>query len=125
MKEIASEGKEDVRTAFLSCLLIVCFEGILGRYNIALAQARIGLQIMQEWVKKRSKLGDKVDLYSPAPFDIEDGLFHVFRQLDVISTYFCGTNSSLYHYNRSLEGADVVERMPRLFTDIIEARNYL
>jgi hypothetical protein len=124
MREVISEGKGNIRIVLLSCLLTICFESLHGRHENAVAQVQIGLQMMQEWVKKQPKLEHKAGLYSPAPYIIEDSLFHAFERLDITAMHFFDSRPALFHRAKSLEGADTVKCMPKFFTDIREAGNY-
>lgn len=124
MREVISQENANIRTALLSCLLTVCFESLQGRDESALVQVQLGLQLMQEWVKKQPKLKHGTGLSSPAPYVIEDSLFHAFERLDIAPMLFPDKRPASFHQAKSLEGADTIENMPKFFTDIREAGNY-
>ncbi|KAH6695858.1 hypothetical protein BKA61DRAFT_531494 [Leptodontidium sp. MPI-SDFR-AT-0119] len=71
------EGGRDFRTALMTCLVILSFEGWVGNHEVAVQQIRIGTQLLMEW-KERQK-----EIPAPKPSDDENVLAHVFTRLSI------------------------------------------
>jgi hypothetical protein len=94
MRDAASNGKKDLRTTLITCLVIVCFETFHGNHESAVAQVRAGLDLIKDWFTKNTpSTDDGVGIKSSLPSVVEDELIHAFRRLDIQAMSFPDTRS--------------------------------
>jgi hypothetical protein len=81
MKDAIASGQHDLRKALVACLLVFCFEGLLGNQVSAAAHAESGLNLLYCWTNsnnppKQTKkpLGDRV---------LENNVIEAFTALDL------------------------------------------
>jgi len=126
MRDAASEGKQDLRTTLITCLVIVCFETFHGNHESALAQVRTGLELIEDWfTKNTTSTDDRLGITSPLPSVIEDELIHAFGRLDIQSMSFLDTRTLTTHQHMKNYGTASIQSMPAVFTTVKEARIYL
>jgi hypothetical protein len=56
MRISISEGKHDLRTTLLTCLLIICFECLHGNQESAIAQMRSGIELLEHWLARKESI---------------------------------------------------------------------
>jgi hypothetical protein len=81
MKDAIASGQHDLRKALVACLLIFCFEGLLGNQASAAAHAESGLNLLYSWTNSNNPpgqtnkpLGDRV---------LEKNFIEAFTALDL------------------------------------------
>ena len=113
----------------LSCVLTTCFESFHGNQESALAQAQAGLSLMVEWQDKIKASRQEPDACSVAEQildpEIEDDLGLILGRLDrEVWSFGQDTRPIQQHKAMYEEGYLSLERMPRNFTSLKEARRY-
>ena len=83
-KAICGEGTGNIRQALLACILVVCFEMLIGNSYLAIKHAHSGTLILQRWRTQRLALKEEQPpLLSPAPLIVEDEIIEAFRSLSI------------------------------------------
>ena len=77
IKYAQEEGGQDLRTALMTSLVILAFEGWIGSHEIAVQQIRIGTRLLMEWKQQQKQAS------TPGPSDDENLLSHVFTRLSI------------------------------------------
>jgi hypothetical protein len=117
--------EEGTRKALLACLLICCFEGLLGNTFASLKHAESGNKMMRKWIKKHGSNHRKAGITSPAPLVIEPEIVQAYLRIDEQVTTFRGTRDDEEHESIIEETNDTVAGMPTMFSSNSEARQYL
>jgi hypothetical protein len=124
------EGEEcserDLRATLISCLLFTCFETLNGCSDAAITQIYAGVRITEEWqIRHVQDPNHLTPVSSPKPLIIEDELLHAFSRLELEAmTYKDFRASKVHKANPSWARSDL-DRMPKSFTSLAEARIYL
>lgn len=125
MRQSLARGGQDLRTALLCSLMIICFEIYHGQYHTAIGQVHTALQLLGTWKLKQVTPRSKPVLFSPSPDTVEDELVMVFNRLDAQTNAFRGdTGARETHFEHMEEAAKAICLMPESFGCIIEAANY-
>ncbi|KAK0109470.1 hypothetical protein ONS95_002162 [Cadophora gregata] len=77
IKYAQTEGGQDLRTALMTSLMILAFEGWIGSHEVAVQQIRIGTGLLMEWKQRQ------MENPSTAPTEDENLLAHVFTRLSI------------------------------------------
>ena len=126
MHNATAIGAQDLRTTLITCLVIVCFEAFHGNYALTNAQIQTGIALIREWKAKQPDAEQHpLGFSSPAPDVIEDYLIQTFVRLDIHTTSFCDPRPLDFKESLRHEGTERIRNMPRCFTDVNEARNYI
>lgn len=129
MRQAVANGKQDLRTTLITCLVIACFEAWHGNHPLANAQIITGMSLIYEW---RATFSNELPMgfKSPKPDVVEDDLVQTFGRLEVQTCEFVGI------YNRPTAtkereealraaGTNVLRNMPKSFESLQSARVYL
>jgi hypothetical protein len=116
---------EGTRKALIGCLLICCFEGLLGNTFMTLKHAESGNKVLRKWIKKYGSNNRKAGIASPAPLVIEDEIVQAYLRIDEQVTTFRGTRDDEEHENVLEETSGTIAGMPTSFSNKHEARMYL
>jgi hypothetical protein len=84
MQKAIYAGMSSPRQALLGCILVVCFEMLIGNSHLAIKHARSGTLILRRW--RTQTLGRKEEqrsLLSPAPLIVEDEIIEAFQSLSI------------------------------------------
>jgi hypothetical protein len=81
MRNALMEGKGGLRIALLSCLLVVCFEGLQGNFLQALDHAISGGLLLQQWIDRQD--GRSEEAGSSRDEVVENEIVDTFRLLDL------------------------------------------
>ncbi|KAE9369404.1 hypothetical protein N431DRAFT_560236 [Stipitochalara longipes BDJ] len=119
-------SERDLRTTLISCLLFTCFETLNGCSDAAITQIYAGVRITEEWQLQYVRNSNELTpVSSPRPLVIEDELLHAFSRLELEAmTYKDFRASKVNKANLSWARSDM-DRMPKSFTSLAEARIYL
>lgn len=104
----------DRRKALVACLLVFCFECLLGRQAAASSYASSGVSLLY------SCHADKV---SPTSF-VEDDVYSAFSGLDLQSLILVNTQSLATHHSLKEDINVVLRLMPETFTTLKECRTF-
>jgi hypothetical protein len=133
MQKAIDVGTTNPRQALLGCLIVVCFEILLGNRRTALGHARSGSLILQQWrVKIQTPEKKPLQLLSPAPLTVEDEIVGVFQTL-VAQISMSGDHDSancsevvMEFHDHMMEFHDrITTRVPEAFTNLREAQAFL
>jgi hypothetical protein len=115
MQKAIKQGRHDVRSALMACLLVFCFESMLGNEESAAQNARSGMRLLQEHLVSRSsshgldiadaKTSDAMDRRVVSYTGLESDLLQSFSRLEAHALYLEHTRS---HAGRHLRGDDRV-----------------
>ncbi|KAF7943101.1 hypothetical protein EAE96_011044 [Botrytis aclada] len=119
------ETSEGPRKALIGCLLVCCFEWLLGNDFTALTHARSGVKILRQWLRNYRGKNYKAGLCSPDSGMIEDELVQAFLRLDKQVATFGDPGTSEEHKETIYESVGTIQDMPSIFPDLQEARLYL
>ncbi len=119
-------SERDLRTTLISCLLFTCFETLNGCSDAAIMQIYGGVRIIEEWQGEHVQNTDELTpVVSPKPLIIEDELLHAFSRLELEAMTYRDFRASKIRKANPNWGRSVMERMPKQFTSLAEARVYL
>lgn len=122
MREAVAKGNQALRTTLLACMLIICFETYHGDHKAALAQMRIGLDLMTAWFQSRSRGANPTS--SKVSETLEDEICEAFDRLDTqLMTFPDSRPMSAHEQMMKCYGGELAA-MPILFTSIRTARFY-
>lgn len=121
MKSDVSEGRQDLRTTLITCLVIIVFESFHGNYGLADRQIQTAVHLIRDWRSSQPNNKDHaIGFSSPAPDVLEDGIIQIFGRLELHAVSL----PRLHVWSRK-EGARHIEEMPDVFQSTSEARNYI
>ena len=84
MQKAICAGTSNLRQALLGCILVVCFEMLIGNSYLAIKHAHSGILILQQWRTQTLALKEEQPpLLSPAPLIVEDEIVEAFRSLSI------------------------------------------
>jgi hypothetical protein len=138
VKNEASKGRKELRTALLECLVTLLFEAWNGNYSLAVMQIQTGLKLIH--IRRMQVLGSRTKLSgSPSLRTIgvlEEDFVRTFTGLDVYTiceplpigdlTVFEREEKKYSAFNPidlEQEEREVLSRMPEVFTSIHDAQN--
>ena len=92
MREAVRNGKQDLRTTLITCLVIACFEAFHGNHPLANAQLKTGMSLIYEW---RATFANALPMgfKSPKPDVVEDDLVQTFGRLEIQTCDYVGMYS--------------------------------
>ncbi|TGO43141.1 hypothetical protein BHYA_0003g00950 [Botrytis hyacinthi] len=140
-KDIAERGNQ-LRTALLFCLLIVCFENLYGTQQSATVHIIAGIRLIEAYHHEHTSRIDKSPLQkaessnastnsvtfgiaSPVPSDVEDEIYQAFGLLEIASLSFNVDGRGMaYHMLAKDSGSSCVRNMPSRFVSLPEAKAY-
>ena len=137
MRKSLSRDPTQLRKALLGCLLVICFEGLQGNYNLVLTHCLSGVQLLQHWLldQKEKSYGSDEDtiedekrkmegIVSPNRYIIEDELVQAFGRLDLQVMAYIDPRPTSTHESLMKEGEVTVRFMPDVFLTVDTARLY-
>jgi hypothetical protein len=111
--------------ALMACLLVCSFEGLLGNTVTALAHARSGQTLVENFLAEHPHSNPKLEgITSPAPFIIEDRLLQAASYFETQIIGLFDGRSRGDHAMLKREGKETISRMPQAFKDLDEACIY-
>jgi hypothetical protein len=119
-------GHQPTRIALIVCLLIICVETLQWHHHQALHHIYAGTNLLDEWMSINLKMTSKPqDVSSSLPDFIEDEIVQQFRTLEVEASSLFDPRPKSYHEKHLSEGLEAIQTMPRVFSNMQEARLYL
>ncbi|THV46208.1 hypothetical protein BGAL_0406g00080 [Botrytis galanthina] len=116
--DIAERGQQ-LRTALLFCLLIVCFENLYGTQQSATVHIIAGIRLIEAYHHEHTSRT------SPVPSDVEDEIYQAFGLLEIASLSFNVDGRGMaYHMLAKDSGSSCVKNMPSRFVSLPEAKAY-
>ncbi|CZR55119.1 uncharacterized protein PAC_05005 [Phialocephala subalpina] len=127
MRNDISSGSQSLRTALITCIIVICFEAIHGNHESAAGQLQSGLKLIQQWVagQQRSLQYHPQGFASPAPEVVEDFLVQSFGRMEIQSMSVFDPRKIEVHSALKHEGKETIQAMPAQFVSIDQARVYL
>lgn len=126
MKKDVAEGRQDLRTTLLTCLVITLVESFHGNYALADAQINNGIELIRTWHSNHADASaHPLGFSSPAPSVIEDGIIQIFGRLQLQTLFWRNTRPTEVHLQHQDAGREVLDNMPTEFGTLYEARIYL
>ena len=84
MRNDTVSGSQDIRSALIACLVVICFEAFYGNHESALNQLGAGLGLINTWSKNRNVVVlDSTKSVSTPSEIIEKELIQAYARLDV------------------------------------------
>jgi hypothetical protein len=122
----ADSEKQSIRTILLTCLLNYWFECFHGNYLSAVAQLRIGSELLYEWIESLPPNSTSTTHFpSPEPSIVEDELVQAFNYLAIPNFHNADPSSPQRRTALQCEYTEVVRLMPGSFVSLEKARQYL
>lgn len=121
-----ADGTQSLRTSLISCIVLTCFEAILGDHESAAGQLLLGLAMIQEWRARQHVVDAHPQGFSsPVPDEVDDYLVQTFGRMEITCMSVFDPRSVQTHEKLRLEGSETVRGMPKLFDTLEPARVYL
>jgi hypothetical protein len=126
MKKDVAVGQPDLRTALMTCLVIICFEAWTGNQDLAIKQMQTGAKLIQEYRDGKPGLPAKSSSLIPG---VEEGLIRTFAHFSAQVVSFTSVEARSPACQDVLR-SDVQEclsclsRMPNKFTSLKMAAFY-
>lgn len=116
---------EGVRISLVASILIFCFENLLGEHEQAVTHVKSALNLMHKRLSTSAKRYSRLSATRWLP-DIDDDVLHIFVRLDnTIMSRLAESHdqprTSRLHLHYDHENF----RIPRVFINVTEAKNYL
>ncbi len=126
MRNDIADGNQNIRTTLIICIIIICFEAIHGNHESAAGQLQSGLALIHDWKDKQPNADKHPQGFSsPAPDVVEDFLVQTFGRMEIQSMSVFDPRGAEVHQVLKKEGKETIEKMPKQFSTIEEARVYL
>jgi len=115
----------DSRKAVIGCLLVCCFESLVGNTASAHAHAISGTKLLENWVAQHPyKKLYEVGIASPASHLIEDDIIQTGSFFDSQVAAYLDPRPAHVHAKLRHEGNETVAQMPKKFKTVREAHRY-
>ncbi|KAK0112525.1 hypothetical protein ONS96_001761 [Cadophora gregata f. sp. sojae] len=125
MRDAIAAGQHDLRKALIACLLVFCFEGMLGNQAAAAIHAQRGLMLLHQWTTGNNPFGKPFQTqkaWQDQPF--EEDLLEAFNALDSQVLLFIDTRDKSVHSQIKASHNSIIQSMPRVFTSLPQARQF-
>jgi len=124
LKEIRASlaNTGDTRKAVIACLLVCCFESLLGNVGSAHAHALSGQRLLEQWLAQHPYIHPhSVGIASLAQHLIEDDILKAGVFFDAQLLSFQDPRPAHIHAKLRLEGEETIAQMPKRLKDVREA----
>jgi hypothetical protein len=126
MRSMLSNEERHLRKALIGCLLVFCFEVLLGYPKQALLHATSGYHLLQNCMVKNSHPLIRPKNIPHASSLIEDELFDTFNMLHLHAVSAIGDACAPESNEiEQVNSNEVMTNMPPAFSDLNEAQRYL
>lgn len=131
MRKAMCVGTSSPRQTLLGCILVVCFEMLIGNSYLAIKHAHSGTSILQQWrtqTQTQTPIQRQRQLHSPAPLIVEDEIVEAFRSLSIQIITLGNDSSATYattYDNKIMNHPSVTRTVPLTCNDLREAQDYL
>lgn len=123
--QISLSNAPSPQKALMACLLVCSFEGLLGNTVTALAHARSGQTLVENFLAEHPHPNPKFEgITSPAPLIIEDRLLQAASYFETQILGLFDGRSRDDHAMLKREGKEAIYLMPQAFKDLDEACIY-
>ncbi|KAE8447828.1 hypothetical protein EG329_010057 [Mollisiaceae sp. DMI_Dod_QoI] len=125
MRDAIAGGHHDLRKALVACLLVFCFENMLGNQLSAAKHAESGLMLLYHLTTRKNISGEAWD--SPMVWEdhlIEEELLEAFNALDLQILLFIDNRSKPVHERMKDIQNRIISPMPQRFYSLTQARQY-
>lgn len=129
LRKANQEGRADIRTKLIACLLFACFEFYHGNSDLASSQVLAGVEMLRDYAKFRH--GDPVHqstsrvLPKLAAPPIHEDIVETLSVLEISSCAYNDLRSPRMHFERALADQDIIDNIPSAFKSLKEARRAL
>ena len=120
LRTAIAEGRADVRTKLIACILFACFETYHGNNDFATAQIYAGIDMINQYFRLRSEPQHSLSTILPAPID--DRILEVYAVLEIQAASYNDPRSKDTHLQLMHRGWIALENLPLRFTSFQEAR---
>ncbi|KAH7333087.1 hypothetical protein BKA65DRAFT_507112 [Rhexocercosporidium sp. MPI-PUGE-AT-0058] len=125
MREAIAAGQHDLRKALIACLLVFCFEGMLGNQAAAAIHAQRGLMLLHQWTTGNNPFGKPFQTQKDWQDQIfEEDLLEAFNALDSQVLLFIDTRDNAVHSQIKTSQNSIIQSMPREFTSLSQSRQF-
>ncbi|PVH74651.1 hypothetical protein DL98DRAFT_603390 [Cadophora sp. DSE1049] len=125
MREAIAAGQHDLRKALIACLLVFCFEGMLGNQAAAAIHAQRGLMLLHQWTTGNNPFGKPFQTQKAWQDQLfEEDLLEAFNALDSQVLLFIDTRDKSVHSQIKTSQNSIIQSMPREFTSLSQARQF-
>ena len=125
MRAAISNGENDIRKALIACILVFCFETLMGKPASALSNAESGLMLLYQWMNTNSDQSSSFFLgNSWQEQKIEEVVMDGLAGLDTHVLFFLDTRP-IHVHRFMIEGANKsIANMPTSFDSLKTARSF-
>lgn len=125
MRKAINVGTSSPRQTLLGCILVVCFEMLIGNSNLAIKHAHSGTLILQQWrTQALPPIQKQPSLLSPAPLVVEDEIVEAFRSLS-IQVITLGNDTPATYANKITTYDSAASMAPLTCSDLRDTHVYL
>ncbi|KAF8851379.1 hypothetical protein BDZ45DRAFT_808373 [Acephala macrosclerotiorum] len=125
MRNAIADGQHDLRKALVACLLVFCFENMLGNQLSAAKHAESGLMLLYQWKTGNNLLDEAWEtqkMWTDRLF--EEDLLEAFNALDLQILLFIDNRSKTVHSQMKESQNRIISTMPQQFYSLTRARQY-
>ncbi|KAL2065882.1 hypothetical protein VTL71DRAFT_3552 [Oculimacula yallundae] len=125
MREAIAAGQHDLRKALIACLLVFCFEGMLGNQAAAAIHAQRGLMLLHHWTAGNNPSGTPLKtekIWRDRLF--EEDLLEAFNALDSQVLLFIDTREKAVHGQIKTRQNSMIQNMPGTFKSLSLSRQF-
>ncbi|KAH9212784.1 hypothetical protein DL95DRAFT_339944 [Leptodontidium sp. 2 PMI_412] len=125
MREAIAAGQHDLRKALIACLLVFCFEGMVGNQAAAAIHAQRGLMLLHQWTTGNNPFGKPFQTQKAWQDQLfEEDLLEAFNALDSQVLLFIDTRDKAVHGQIKTSQNSIIQSMPREFTSLSQTRQF-
>ncbi|KFY45973.1 hypothetical protein V494_00673 [Pseudogymnoascus sp. VKM F-4513 (FW-928)] len=125
MRKAISAGASNPRQTLLGCILVVCFEMLIGNSPLAIKHAHSGTSILRQWRSETQTPSQKQrQVLSPAPLVVEDEIVGAFRSLSM-QIVTLGEDASATSGKNIMDYRDVTDTASLSCSDLGDTHAYL
>ncbi|KAG4433935.1 hypothetical protein IFR05_010580 [Cadophora sp. M221] len=125
MRAAIAAGQHDLRKALIACLLVFCFEGMLGNQAAAAIHAQRGLMLLHQWTAGNNPFGKPFQTQKAWQDQLfEEDLLEAFNSLDSQVLLFIDTRDKAVHNQVKTSQNSIIQSMPREFTSLSQTRQF-
>ncbi|CZR61336.1 uncharacterized protein PAC_11232 [Phialocephala subalpina] len=120
LRKATTEGRADIRTKLIACIVFSCLEAYLGNNEMASGQAYQAIELMEQYTKYRLQGQAQT---RPPPLDTE--IVEMLMLFEIqFPTYYDGRGEEKYRERRQRFGI-TVDHIPKEFTNLKQASSML
>lgn len=125
MRDAISEGKGDVRNTLFACLLIFCFENMVGKPGAAGANAISGLMVIYQWLLTTADIKNAMPIKKQIrEYCLDEDIVTALTGLDLHVAFFIDKRPNSVHQIYIACYNSVISRIPEELPSLKIARHY-